>query len=168
MQTCILACAAVIQGVGNCFMGWSIHGRILFWRTCKIQKKQGHHSNQRAKYSHKQTCYLPGVSPLGFEPRFSFWPFYLGLALKKLVPGEGRSSWWLVPILSSSAFVLRCVQVTSFSGFSGSDTCILSASKVASGLTCFFMVVTENLLYTCRVVLKLKLQELITHRFTSN
>ena len=51
----------------------------------------------------------------------------------------GRSSWWLVPILLSSAFVLCCVQVTSFFGFSGLDTCILSASKVVSGLTYFFM-----------------------------
>ena len=35
----------------------------------------------------KHATYLE-FPPLGFEPRFSFWPFYLGLALKKLVPGD--------------------------------------------------------------------------------
>ena len=29
MQTCILTCAAVMQGVENCFMEWSIHSRIF-------------------------------------------------------------------------------------------------------------------------------------------
>ena len=39
----------------------------------------------------KHATYLE-FPPLGFEPRFSFWLFYLGLALKKLVPGDDDDS----------------------------------------------------------------------------
>jgi hypothetical protein len=60
-------CAAVIQGVKRSFMGWSLHGKILFWWTDKIQKNQGYHDDRRAKHSYKQTCYLPGVSPAGIR-----------------------------------------------------------------------------------------------------
>ena len=88
MQTCMLTCVVVIQGLESVFMGWSIYGKILFLWTYKIQKKQGYHDDRRAKHSYRQTCYLPGVSPAGIRTQNRLVVFNNVGSSQKLVPGD--------------------------------------------------------------------------------
>ena len=40
MQTCMLTCVAVIQGVESVFMGWSIHGKNFFDGHIRYRKSE--------------------------------------------------------------------------------------------------------------------------------
>ena len=58
-------CEKLLRGMVNSWQNFYFDGQIRY------RKSKRYHDDRRAKYSHKQTCYLPGVSPPGFKPGIS-------------------------------------------------------------------------------------------------
>ena len=79
MQTCMLTCAAVIQGVESFFVGWSLHGKIFILKDIMMTGVQNIVTGKHATYLE--------FPPLGFEPRTGFWPLKLRIYFRKTSPG---------------------------------------------------------------------------------
>ena len=87
----------------------NIMGNFKFLRREKIQKNWAYHSNQRAKYSHKQTCYLPGVSPARIRTQIRLLGLLLRTSFEKTSPGGVKyEPWTSAPLSLSSVYSVIC------------------------------------------------------------
>ena len=75
-------CGKLLHGMAHSWQNFYFDGYIRYRKSKDIMM-----TGVQNIVTSKHATYLE-FPPLEFEPRFSFWPFYLELALKKLVPGE--------------------------------------------------------------------------------
>ena len=75
-------------GCGKLLRG-TVHSWQNFYFDGHVRYRKRHHDDRRAKYSHKQTCYLPGVSPARIRTQIRLLGLLLRTSLWKTSPGGG-------------------------------------------------------------------------------